>query len=136
MRAKRVSLSNDVKFVVDADNHKFLLFWNGTPVAESGFDVKEPDRWFGKRYVTLYELETYERFRRRGFAKKLLTGIFDYVSDYLGIDVISLIVYKDNPNALMLYKKCGFKKLMEYKDSYSLVKRLRKKSIVSISINV
>lgn len=112
------------EFVVDNENKKFQLFVGEDLVSESRFNVESPDKWFKQKYVTLSDLKTFEKFQGKGYAKYLLTQIFNYVKKQLKINVISLIVYKGNYKALGLYYKGGFKKYMEYDDSLSLVKRL------------
>lgn len=113
----------NIKFVVD--NRKFKLVIGRKIITESGFSIEEPDKYFNEKYVTLYDLKTIEDFQNKGFAKYLLKEIFNYVKNNLGINIITLIVYKDNIKAINLYLKYGFEIYIEYDDnSYSLIKNL------------
>jgi ribosomal protein S18 acetylase RimI-like enzyme len=114
--------TNDEQLVI-----KFQLFEKDNLVSESGFNIEQPDEWFDEKYVTIHDLTTFKEFRRKGFAKRLLEQIFDYVKNTLEINIITLIVYKDNFKAVNLYFDSGFKVFMEYDDSYSLIKNLIKK---------
>lgn len=111
-----------LKFIID--KNKFQLFLDDILIAESGFNIEEPDEWFNEKYVTIYDLKTIEKFQGKGYAKYLLEKIFDYVKNELKINIITLIVYKDNYKASNLYFKTGFEIFMEYDDSYSLIKKL------------
>lgn len=42
----------------------------------------------------------------------------------LKLNIITLIVYKNNYKAVNLYFKSGFEIYIEYEDSYSLIKNL------------
>jgi len=110
------------RFVIN--ENKFQLFLGDILVSETGFNMEQPDEWFNEKYVTLYDLKTFEDFKGKGFAKYLLEQIFNYVKNELKINIITLIVYKDNNKAVGLYFKSGFEIYMEYDDSYSLIKRL------------
>ena len=112
---------DNTKFIVD---DKFKLYLGDNLVTESGFNIEQPDKWLNEKYVTLHDLKTIEKFQRKGFAKKLLNHIFDYVKNELNLNIITLIVYKDNNKAVNLYFKCGFEIFEEYEDSYSLIKKL------------
>lgn len=110
------------KFTVDGDEFKLIL--GEDLIAKSEFNVKPPDEWFDEKYVILHDLKTLEEFRGKGTGKNLLFEIFKYVKEVLKINIITLIVYKDNPIAVKLYRGAGFEMFIEYDDSYSLVKRL------------
>lgn len=111
----------DKKFVVD--KNKFKLFLNDILISNTGFSIEHPDKWFNEKYVTLYNLKTEDEFQGKGFAKYLLEQIFDYVKNKLKINIITLIVDKDNHKAINLYFKNGFEIFIEYDDSFSLVKK-------------
>jgi len=100
------------------------LFLGDILVSESGFEIMNPDKWFDEKYVTLYDLKTLEKFQGRGFAKYLLDQIFKYVKNKLYINIIALIVDKNNYKAVNLYLNRGFEINIEYDTSYSLVKKL------------
>ena len=104
--------------------HKQELFLNDILVAESYLNIEQPDKWFDDKYVTIHDLKTLEKFRGNGFATELVDKIFDYVKNELKLNIISLIVYKDNYKAVNLYFKCGFEIFEEYNDSYCLIKKL------------
>ena len=114
------NITNGKRFVIE--KNKFKLFLGDILVAESGFNIESPDRWFNKKYVTLYDLKTVEKFQGKGFAKYLLEQIFNYVKNELKFNIITLIVDKDNYNAVNLYFNSGFEIFIEYDDSFSLIK--------------
>ena len=114
--------SVDKKFIVK--NHKFELLINDNLVAESKFNIERKDEFFNEKYVSIYELETFEQFRNKGYARILLDEIFDHVKNKLNLNIISLIVDKNNYGAVNLYFNNGFEIFMEYEDSYSLIKKL------------
>jgi ribosomal protein S18 acetylase RimI-like enzyme len=115
-------LNSDKKFVIDKD--KFQLFLDNNLVSESNFTIEEPDEFVNEEYVTIYDLKTFEDFQGKGFAKYLLNNIFDYVKNELKINIITLNVDKRNTVALNLYLSCGFEMFINYKSSYSLIKKL------------
>jgi len=104
--------------------NEFRLSVNNVVVSKTGYNIEEPDKWFNEKYVTLYDLKTFEKFRGKGYAKSLLNQIFKYVKNTLKLSIITLIVYKDNEKAMKLYFKMGFEVFLEYDDSYSLIKKL------------
>lgn len=110
------------RFIVN--KNKFQLYLGDNLVAESGFDIIQPDEWFNEKYVILHNLKTNKDFQGKGFAKSLLEHIFNYVKNELKLNIISLVVYKDNDKAVNLYFKCGFEIYIEYDNSFSLIKKL------------
>jgi ribosomal protein S18 acetylase RimI-like enzyme len=110
------------QFVVEQSMFKLLI--DDVLVAETKFNIETPDEFFNEKYVSIYELETFEQFRGKGYAKYLLNEIFNYVKNTLKLNIITLIVDKDNAKAVSLYFNNGFEIFMEYEDSYSLVKKL------------
>lgn len=112
----------ETEFVVE--ENKFQLVFGDVLVAESGFNVEPADEWFNEEYVSIYDLRTIEKFQGKGFARILLGHIFDYVKSVLKLNIITLIVVKDNHRAVDLYFKSGFEIFIEYDDSFSLVKKL------------
>ena len=113
---------NEKKFVVDG--FKFQLFLGNTIVSKSNYTIEDADEWFNEKYVTLNDVRTYKKYLGQGYAKNLLEEIFNYVKNELNINIITLIVYKNNPRASNLYFKNGFEIFMEYNDSYALIKKL------------
>lgn len=113
---------NEKQFVVE--QNKFKLLENNVLVSETKYNIEQQDEFFNQKYVSIYELKTFEQFREKGYAKYLLNEIFDYVKNKLKLNIITLIVDKDNTKAISLYFSNGFEIFMEYKDSYSLVKKL------------
>jgi ribosomal protein S18 acetylase RimI-like enzyme len=105
-------------------NNKFELLIDNILVAETQFNIEDQDEFFNVKYVSIYELKTFKQFRGKGYARMLLNEIFNYVKHTLNINIITLIVDKDNINAVNLYFNTGFEIFMEYNDSYSLVKKL------------
>jgi len=93
-------------------------------VAEAGFVIEDADEWFDQKYLTINGLKTLEEFKMKGFAKYLLGQIFEYAKNTKQINIITLIVYKNNHASLNLYLGAGFETFAEYDDSYSLVKYL------------
>lgn len=112
----------DKKFIVK--NNKFELLIDNILVTETKFNIETEDEFFNEKYLSIYELETFEQYRGKGYAKLLLEGIFNYVKNTLKLNIITLIVDKDNHKAVNLYSNNGFEIFMEYEDSYSLVKKL------------
>lgn len=117
-------LLSELNFIVDKKDKKFKLFSGEHLVSESGFNIERPDEWFKQKYVTIHDLKTNKEYLRKGFAEHLLEQIFDYVKNVIKLNIIALIVDKDNTNATNLYFKVGFEVFMEYDDSYSLIKKL------------
>lgn len=113
---------SEERFIVN--KNKFQLYLGDNLIAESGFDIIQPDEWFNEKYVILYNLKTNKNFQGKGFAKSLLEHIFNYVKNELKLNIISLVVYKDNNKAVNLYFKCGFEIYIEYDNSFSLIKKL------------
>jgi ribosomal protein S18 acetylase RimI-like enzyme len=111
----------DKRFIVK--NNKFELLIDNILVAVTKFNIETKDEFFNEKYVSIYELETFEQYRGKGYAKLLLEGIFNYVKNTLKLNIITLIVDKDNHKAVNLYSNNGFEIFMEYEDSYSLVKK-------------
>ena len=110
-------------------NNKFKLFVDDVLVGYCGFNVEQPDKWFGEKYVTLFDVYTIKKFRGKGFMKLLLRSIFNYVKNKLNLNIITLLVYKNNYKAVNLYFKCGFGILVDYDDEkdsdksyYNLIK--------------
>ena len=99
----------DKKIIINKTDDKFQLFLDDILVSETGFKIEKPDKWFKKEYVTIFNLRTINRFKRKGYAKYLLKQLFKYIKDDLKIDTITLLVDKDNENAYNLYLGCGFK---------------------------
>lgn len=95
------------KFTVT--KNKFKLFIDNNLVSEANFTIEQPDKWFNKKYATLYNLKTFKKFRNQGFAKKLLNYIFQYIKNELKINTITLLVYKNNIPAINLYLTTNFK---------------------------
>jgi ribosomal protein S18 acetylase RimI-like enzyme len=116
--------NENLKFIIDKKNFKFKLFLQNVLVSETSFTIEEYDDWFNEKYVTLFDLKTYENFRNRGYAKYLLNKIFEYVKNILNLNIITIIVYKNNYKALNLYSNLGFNIYIEYDDSFSLIKKL------------
>lgn len=116
--------NENLKFIIDKKNFKFKLFLQNILVSETSFTIEESDDWFNEKYVTLFDLKTYENFRNRGYAKYLLNKIFEYVKNILNLNIITIIVYKNNYKALNLYSNLGFNIYIEYDDSFSLIKKL------------
>lgn len=115
---------NDSMYL-DINNNKFMLIDNDMVVlSQTYFNIEDPDEFFNEKYISIYSLETDETHRGKGYALLLLNKIFEYIKNTLQLNIITLIVDKDNIPALNLYVKAGFKKFIEYDDSYSLVKKL------------
>jgi len=117
--------STEEKFVVD--NDKFELFIGNNLVSESGFNIEQPDEWFNENYVTIFNLKTIKEFQGKGFAKQLLNKIFQYVKNELKINIITLLIYKNNTTAHNLYINSGFEVFQDFEDdnpSYILIKKL------------
>jgi len=117
------------KFIIDKKNYKFQLFLENILVAESHFNIEQPDDLFDQKYLGLFKLKTDKEFRGKGLMKYLLEQIFDYVKNKLNINNILLNVYKNNNTALNLYFNCGFEIYKNYDDEdddpyFTLIKKL------------
>lgn len=122
-KSKDLEISTE-KFTIYKNKNEFKLFVDDILVSSCGFEIEKPDKWFDEKYVILHDMKTIEKFQGKGFGKYILNKIFNYVKDELELNIITLIVYKDNETAINLYFKCGFEIFMEYDDSYSLIKKL------------
>ena len=110
-----------------ATKNKFKLFIDNNLVSEANFTIEQPDKWFNKKYATLYNLKTFKKFRNQGFAKKLLNYIFQYIKNELKINTITLLVYKNNIPAINLYLTTNFKIFQNFENdnpSFILIKKL------------
>jgi len=105
-------------------NHSLKLFEDGTWIARAELSIELPDEFFDENYVSVCNLEVFEPFQGKGYGKQLLNKIFDYVKNKLKLSIITLMVEKANYKAVNLYFSNGFEVFMEYKYSYSLVKKL------------
>jgi len=122
-------ITAEKKIVIDKKNYKFKLFLDDILVSESSFRIEHPDKWFNEKYVTIHDLKTVKNFQGKGYAKYLLEQIFNYVKNELKINIITLLVYKNNYKAVNLYLKCGFEIYQDYDDnknqSFILIKKLK-----------
>ena len=118
------SYENINKPEIIIDDNKFQLSLNNILISETKFTIEEPDEFFNEKYFTIYDLKTINEFQGKGFAKYLLNYIFKYVKNELKINIITLNVYKKNYKALNLYLNSGFEIYINYKNSYSLIKKL------------
>jgi ribosomal protein S18 acetylase RimI-like enzyme len=121
------SIQTEKRFVVDKKNHKFQLFLGDILVAESQFHIEKSDKWFNQKYVTIFDLKTVEKFQGKGLAKYLLENIFYYVKNELKLNIITLLVYKNNNRALNLYLNNGFEIYQNFEDDepcFILMKKL------------
>lgn len=123
---KKFEQSIDTKKQFVIEKNKFKLLIDNILVAESKFNIETEDEFFNEKYISIYELKTSEQFQRKGFARYLLEQIFIYVKNKLKLNIITLIVDKSNYKAINLYYNVGFEMFMEYEDSYSLIKKLKK----------
>jgi len=117
-------LNNKEEKKFQVNKNKFKLFVNNQLVAETGYNIEQPDEFFNEKYLTLFNLKTFEQFQNKGYAKYLIQQIFIYTKNNLNLNLISLIVDKNNPKAYNLYMNTGFEIFMEYEDSYALIKKL------------
>lgn len=118
------NIVGEKQFLVE--NGIFKLLINSVLVAEAKFNVETQDEFFSEEYVSIYQLKTFEQFREKGYAKYLLNQIFNYVLKTLNINIVTLIVYKNNYKAINLYLSNGFEIFIAYDESYSLVKKIKK----------
>ena len=65
----------------------------------------------------------YESYRRRGFAKSILTAL-ELRLKAKGFDTIRLHVFNENQAAINLYEKCGYEKETVYNASFDMCKKL------------
>ena len=114
------------KFNVYKNNKKFKLYLGNIVVSEANYNIENKDDYFNEKYLTINTVHTIDRFKGKGYAKLLFNEIFDYVKNNLKLNIITLIVYKDNTPAVKLYFKLGFDIFMEYDNSYCLIEYLNK----------
>jgi len=103
---------NNKKIKILVSNNKFQLIINNVLVGETKFNIEEPDEFFNENYVSIYELIIFEKFRNKGYAKILLNKFFCFVKNKLNLNIIVLIVDKNNHKAINLYKKLVLKFLL------------------------
>ena len=101
-----------IKNKILVSNNKFQLIINNVLVGETKFNIEEPDEFFNENYVSIYELIIFEKFRNKGYAKILLNKFFCFVKNKLNLNIIVLIVDKNNHKAINLYKKLVLKFLL------------------------
>ena len=65
------------------------------------FDLKDNDAEWG--IVITYSMQD------KGYGKEALLRMIDYGFNDLGLERIRITVFVDNPRALHVYEKCGFK---------------------------
>lgn len=95
--------------------------------------------WISDIYSEIVDIVIKEKFRRKGYAKKLLEFAFRFVSKKV-VKQLSLEVSHHNEGAIKLYKELGFKKekvIRNYykeSDAFLLVKKYninKKREIIS-----
>ena len=69
----------------------------------------------GEVYIT--NVAVFEKFRRKGIAKKLIDALLESAKAENG-NFVTLEVRKSNIPAVSLYEKCGFEKVGERKNFY------------------
>ena len=69
----------------------------------------------GEVYIT--NVAVFEKFRRKGVAKKLIDALLESAKAENG-NFVTLEVRKSNIPAVSLYEKCGFEKVGERKNFY------------------
>lgn len=116
-------IKSKFKFIIKEKS--FKLFLDNILVSECGYNIENVDEFFNEMYISIYNLKTIEQYRNNGYSKMLLNNTFNYVKNNLKLNIITLIVYKNNIKALNLYFKNGFEIFIEYDDSYSLIKKLK-----------
>ena len=127
MITKFENIVTEKRFIID--KNKFQLFLKDILVAESYFEIEQPDDFFNQKYISLFKLKTIKEFIGKGFMKYLLEQICDYVKNKLNIANILLNVYKNNYRALNLYFNNGFEIYRNCNDSddepyFTLIKKL------------
>ena len=112
-------------YMITSKFKTFKLLIDNILVSECGYNIEDADEFFNEKYIIFYNFKTIDQYRGKGYSKVLLNNIFDYVKYNLKLNIITLIVYKNNIKALNLYFSSGFEIFMEYDDSYSLMKKLK-----------
>ncbi|MGN1317317.1 MAG: ribosomal protein S18-alanine N-acetyltransferase [Acutalibacteraceae bacterium] len=69
----------------------------------------------GEVYIT--NVAVFEKYRRKGVAKRLIDTLLEAVKEEKG-EFVTLEVRESNTSALSLYEKCGFEKVGERKNFY------------------
>lgn len=85
----------------------FLMVAKDGEPAAVGLGVAERG-WLG-----VFNLITFEKFRRQGFASQVMHGLAEW-GKTVGANQVYLQVMENNPPALTMYEKLGFKKLYNY----------------------
>lgn len=117
------NLTGDIVF--KKTKNLFCLEQDGIILSKVNYNIELPDDFFDEEYVSIYEFETNENYKRMGYANRLLDEIFSFLKTNTNIRIITLIVDKINQPAINLYFKHGFKIFAEYDDSsYSLIKKI------------
>ena len=102
---------------------KIEVYDKENAVARVSYNFEPEDRYFHREYISIYDLFVSEAYRRKGNARILISAVIG-IAICLGIDVITLKVYKDNTPAVELYNSCGFEIYQDHDDRYCLVKYL------------
>lgn len=85
----------------------FLMVAKDGEPAAVGLGVAERG-WMG-----VFNLITFKKFRRQGFASQVMRGLAEWGKS-VGVEQVYLQVMENNPPALVMYEKQGFKKLYHY----------------------
>lgn len=73
---------------------------------------------------TLMGFYTIDKYKNKGFGKKLLLDIIQHETD-AGVDYLRLGVYKSNEYAIKLYKSCGFIIGCDFGGCHMMYKKLK-----------
>lgn len=85
---------------------EFLLFEENSEVA--GIVTISRGKWRKKHVATIGGVAVPSSLQGRGVATRMFTGLIDYLTNE-GINRLELFVESDNPGAISLYKKLGFR---------------------------
>jgi len=108
------SADNNIKFIVEEQRFKLLVNNELASYCIFGkIDANNRFLKFKEEVIELHQVNTIEKYKRKGYAEILLKKIFDYIKNTIHINYAILKVFKSNIPAINLYNKLGF----ELKDS-------------------
>jgi ribosomal-protein-alanine N-acetyltransferase len=107
---------NDYPATLVLINHYEATYYNNEAI-RWGIELKKENKLIGtcgfhnfndKHYRCEIGYELNERYWRKGYMSEALIPIIDFAYEYLNINRIQALVYKDNKSSERLLKKLGF----------------------------
>ncbi|MDO8461110.1 MAG: GNAT family protein [bacterium] len=127
-QGEEVSLENEVKYlnsqlekIEKKQAVQLLVFCDKLLIGISGIDMKDKT----ESHEGLFGISIAKEFRREGIGKKLMELVIEEAKNNLSqLKIITLGVFGNNPLAIAIYKKFGFKEFgtlpegILYKEKY------------------